>query len=355
MAAYGGMERHVCLIAGDCAAMGALVRLVTTSNSLNDQWRSELLAKGVEVIEMNVARESTNRLQKLFWLLRVAIIQRATPWDVIYTNGQSGLAQYIWLAGRRTTRIVHHHHTAADEGEQEGWAPSFRRVLRKAPELVACSEATRQAMQNATGRRDVNFLPYRTDEIITKSQVQDRAKAADELLHFGFVGRLVSTKGLETIAAICRMPELESVRWHIHGSGQDYPPHWFSRLPNVEYHGSYTNRTEYAEILKNLDAIVLFSKHNEGMPLSIIEAMSAGLPWIATDRGGTRELACSPENCALIPPDTDALHVVAQVASFANRIRAGETSRIAQREAYDQWLAPSSVSIRWLSYFGLRA
>ena len=78
-----------------------------------------------------------------------------------------------------------------------------------------------------------------------------------------------------------------------------------------------------------LDALVLFSTHNEGMPLSLIEGMAAGLPWIATDRGGTRELAGSPDDCLVVAVPT--VDLPAQARAFADRILAGTTSRRRQR------------------------
>ena len=42
MAAYGGMERHVCSLAASLARQGHCVVLLTTSNSLGPELRLEL-------------------------------------------------------------------------------------------------------------------------------------------------------------------------------------------------------------------------------------------------------------------------------------------------------------------------
>ncbi len=60
-------------------------------------------------------------------------------------------------------------------------------------------------------------------------------------------------------------------------------------------------RGNVAEILAASDVYVLAS-HWEGLPRSIIEAMRAGLPVVATDVGGVRELVEHGVNGYLVPP-----------------------------------------------------
>ena len=355
MAAYGGMERHVCLLATLLARQRHFVAMLTTSHSLNQPARTDLQSAGVELRELPVARGKASKAKKLAWLLLNAVRLRARSWDVIYSNGQSALARIAWLAGSGRTRIAHHHHTAGDPEEQRTWHPAFRRALASAPELVACSRFTKSCLETSLGRGDIVFLPYLTPEILPASAVRENASAADGVLHFGFAGRLVPTKGIDTICELSQHPDLAGVRWHIHGSGEDYPPSYFERFKNIEYHGAYSGACECAQFLPRLDAIALFSNHNEGMPLSLIEAMAAGLPWVATDRGGTRELAVVPKNCEVIPTGATFDEIKARTLALAARIRAGETSRVEQRRAYDEHFAFPAASGRWLDFLRVRA
>jgi glycosyltransferase involved in cell wall biosynthesis len=351
MAAFGGMERHVCGLAGLLAGRGHRVSLLTTSNSLASGPRDELTQRGVALAELARGRGRAGKMHKSFWLLRETMRHGATRWDLIYTNGQSALARLVWLAARSSTRIVHHHHTAADAHEQATWSPAFRRVLKQAPELVACSDATRQALSVAVQRDDVRFLPYLTAAPLAADEVRDRVPAPDARLHFGFMGRLVAEKGIDAVCALSERPELADVTWHIHGAGADYPPSHFERFPNVVYHGAYTGGREQAEILQSLDALVLFSRHNEGMPLSLIEAMAAGLPWIATNQGGTREMAVSTPDCLVVDEPHTPEKLAAAAREMAGRIRHGATSRLAQRRVYDRFFAPPVVAHAWSSFF----
>jgi glycosyltransferase involved in cell wall biosynthesis len=354
MAAFGGMERHVCGLASLLAARGHRVTLLTTSNSLAAELREPLLQHGVELRELARGRGAAGRITKGLWLLREALRNEAISWDLIYTNGQSALARFAWFAARSHTRIVHHHHTAADAAEQRTWSRSFRRVLQTAPELVGCSRATQASLGAVLGRDDVRFLPYLTRSVLDAGGVQDRSYNVDTALHFGFMGRLVAEKGIAHICELSRRPELANITWHIHGAGSQFPPEYFQPYPKIVYHGAYTSAVEQASILRKLDALVLLSTHNEGMPLSLLEAMSAGLPWIATDRGGTREMALAPQNCVVVDFPFTSASLVSAVAEMAARIRAGTTSRQAQRSAYDRHFSPPVVGNAWCSYFETR-
>lgn len=355
MAAFGGMERHVCDLAGVLARRGHAVTLLTTSNSLGPELRSSLVSAGVSLRELARSRGAAGKVTKGLWLLRESLRREPQAWDLIYTNGQSALARLPWLAARPHTRIVHHHHTAADAAEQSTWSGGFRRVLRDAPELVACSRATRQALAAATGRKDVGFLPYLTRCPVDAQNVANRRYTSDSTLHFGFMGRLVAEKGIADLCALSRRSDLRGIVWHIHGAGPQFPPAYFRDYPDVVYHGAYKSGAEQATILQTLDALVLLSTHNEGMPLSLIEAMSAGLPWVATDRGGTREIALSPENAIVAEQPHSLATLASAVARLAARIRRGATSRVAQRAAYDRTFAPGVVADAWCGFFENRA
>ncbi|MFI8687964.1 glycosyltransferase family 4 protein [Rossellomorea sp. NPDC077527] len=60
------------------------------------------------------------------------------------------------------------------------------------------------------------------------------------------------------------------------------------------------NRRNIPELLADSHLFVLISRH-EGLPISVIEAMRAGLPIVASDVGGLRELIEEGKNGFLIP------------------------------------------------------
>jgi len=129
--------------------------------------------------------------------------------------------------------------------------------------------------------------------------------------------RLVRHKGWpELLEAAAQVPGLHL--WCV-GSrlatdhGEDMAPHFAraaaamgDRLRPLGY------RHDVAQLLRGADAFCLPS-HFEGLPMSIIEAMLTGLPVVATDIRGCRELVAQGETGLLVPP--------AQAAPLAHALR----------------------------------
>lgn len=86
-------------------------------------------------------------------------------------------------------------------------------------------------------------------------------------------------------------------------------------------------------VLERADLFVLPSLYREGMPTSIIEAMSASLPVIGTDVGGVGELIRDKETGFLVPPDrvealADAIGKLLRSSELRERFGASGRKRV---------------------------
>ena len=75
-------------------------------------------------------------------------------------------------------------------------------------------------------------------------------------------------------------------------------------------------RSDIPELLRLLDVFVL-SSVSEGLPLTVLEAMAAGVPVVATDVGGLCEVVTDRETGLLVPPRSPT-HLAAAVVTLLN-------------------------------------
>jgi len=99
-------------------------------------------------------------------------------------------------------------------------------------------------------------------------------------------------------------------------------------LQNVHFHGR-VDGAELLDLYQNADIFVLPSER-EGMPLVLLEAQAMGLPVVATDISGNRDVIVNGVNGLLIPPgDAEALReaLLRIVSDLDDYQRMSEASR----------------------------
>lgn len=85
----------------------------------------------------------------------------------------------------------------------------------------------------------------------------------------------------------------------------------------VIFHGSQSDVYPY---LHNADLFLLPSKF-EGMPMTIIEAMGAGLPIVASAVGGVPDMLCNGESAMLVPCEAEAVAAAVQTLLEDEQLR----------------------------------
>jgi glycosyltransferase involved in cell wall biosynthesis len=207
------------------------------------------------------------------------------PWP----RRAAGLAME-WLAGRVTNIFT----TVSTEEADDA------RRLHIATHAVAVGN----------GRDPARFRP----DPAARAAFRARLGVPQETVVVVAVSRMVRHKGYpELLAAMRDVPaELWVVGERLASDhGEDMEPYFANaglgaRLRRLGY------RTDVAEILAAADIFALPS-HFEGLPMSIIEAMLAELPVVATDIRGPREQVVDGETGLLVPP--------ADAPALANALR----------------------------------
>ncbi|MFK7857907.1 MAG: glycosyltransferase family 4 protein [Granulosicoccus sp.] len=145
------------------------------------------------------------------------------------------------------------------------------------------------------------------------NEFQWREPRGQTQLRFMFAGRLIKEKGVSLFieAAAQLKADFEDAEFFVLGDPQPGSPSSIDldRLRQLHDAGIVTHhlrRTDIAQFLAGCDVFVLPSFYREGVPRSILEALSTGLAVITSDGPGCRETVTHGENGLLVTPKDQA-------------------------------------------------
>lgn len=195
-------------------------------------------------------------------------------------------------------------------------------VLNRADRVVAPS----RFLAGIYGRHGLDpqllvHLPYGLDPGRFTAAPQRAPRADKATFDVGFIGSITRHKGLHVLLDALQHVKSPALRLHVHGS-RDSQPGWSDALvdgirdPRVVFHGPF-GPAQLGSVLGSLDALAVPSLWYENTPFTVLEALHARVPVVASDLGGIREVVSHGRNGLLFPAgDAAALGaVLEQLAS----------------------------------------
>ena len=151
---------------------------------------------------------------------------------------------------------------------------------------------------------------------------------------FTFIGRMTPEKGAEVVAAAAREAGVPAL---FIGEGPSEAA--VRRInPDARLLGWRSSDEVMQLIRSRVRAVVAPSLWPETGPLTVYEALAAGVPVIASDRAGASEKVTDGETGVVCPPTVEAL------AAAMARLADLDTARAMGRAAYDRfWLKPMTA------------
>jgi glycosyltransferase involved in cell wall biosynthesis len=229
------------------------------------------------------------------------ILRREKP-DIVHTHtAKAGtLGRIAAIFARVPVRIhtFHGHVFAGYFGRLKTWTYlSIERTLaRFTTRIVTVSEGQAQELSEKYKVAPRSKIQVIRNGFEWKESSRSREDIRAELgirpeqLTVLWMGRMVPIKGIDLLADVAKQATRNnSLLFLIAGDG---PERWRFEKST----GENTNvcmlgwHKDVAPLLKASD-VVLLTSINEGTPTSLIEAMFAGKPFVATDAGGTSDLA----------------------------------------------------------------
>lgn len=259
-----------------------------------------------------------------------AAIERFRP-DVVHTHAaKSGAIGRMAAAACGVPVVVHTFHghvfhSYFNKVKTQAFIEVERYLAKKSSGIIAISELQKQELsqQYRICKADkINIIPLGFD-LDRFQQDQDRKRAYfrkqfdihDDELAIGIVGRIVPVKNHELFVQAAQKvlaASQQKLRFVVIGDGDmrasmeaafraagiDY-----AYYPEEQRHATAictSWQTEMDEVFAGLD-IVALSSHNEGTPVSLIEAQAASRPVVSTDVGGVADVVAR-ERAGFITP-----------------------------------------------------
>lgn len=349
-AEIGGLERvlHALAIGHRQRGHDAQVAALVEPGRGNPAFIEPLEAAGVPVHALEVSLHSV-RGERAF--VR-ALCRRQQP-DVVHTHGyrpdivDAGVARGLGI-----TSVSTEHGFSKMGGRTAVYEWLQMRLFKRFDGVVAVSARIAESLEQAgTARERIHLIPNAWADNVAFA---DRAAAREalglpgEATVIGFVGRMIEAKGGDVfLRALARLRRdasdalpFESI---LIGDGPERAA-WTALAAELElepaprFHGALTHA---APLFRAFDLLVLSSR-TEGTPITVFEAMAAGVPVAASAVGGVPHVL-GDDAGYLVPPDDPS----ALAAALASALRdppeaaaraARAMQRLAERFALGPWL-----------------
>ena len=302
--------------------------------------REAAAAAGVPFVSLRYVRRRLDPLGDALGLIELVRLFRRVRPDIVHLNSSKMgfLGRLAAALAGVPIRVLTAH----------GWAFAWHtgvasRMYRLADRLMAplttCVIAVSH-QQRAAGLRAGTCRAGRT--VVIHNAVEPgpapRRPASGGPVRLVSVGRPSPPKDVVTLVRALALVPSGSVRVRLVGDGRERPA-LEAEAARLGVDGALEflgERRDVPALLADADVFVLSSR-SEGMPVSVLEAMAAGLPVVASAVGGVPEVVVSGETGVLVPPgDPPALaEALARLAADPDlRLRFGRAGRTRAEEHF---------------------
>jgi glycosyltransferase involved in cell wall biosynthesis len=273
-------------------------------------------------------------------LWQAACLLRSTHCNLLQTHGYKGhLIALILAKILRVPWIAFEHGLTAEDWKIRIYQRAQLWALKYADMAVAVSPPLYRTVSSLRGaKRPTALILNAIDPQELKGTVGGKALRLqlglpDDDIVLGVFGRLSPEKGhhllLQAFSEVLRARPKAFLL--IVGDGQERArlvrqAEELGIAPRVRFAGHQTGLRDYYEASN----LMVLPSLSEGLPNVLLEAMSLGLPAVATNVGAVREVICDGQNGWIVPPGTAAglAEVIKRVLSEPNTLAmVGERAR----------------------------
>lgn len=250
-------------------------------------------------------------------------------------------ALWVNLAKFFNKKVILHIHGGAFKEYYKTNPTWIQSILDKSDCIITLSNEWKHYFKDELGCKNVRIIP----NVVPYPSKVDLKK--DGKFHLLFLGLISENKGIFNLLDIIKENRIDfqnKLILHIGGNGKALELKEFIKANSLEsivkYEG-FVSGNKKIELLNQADAFILPS-YIEGLPISILEAMSYSLPIIATNVGGIPEIVENNKNGFIFPPG-DMLRMKNSIINLMDNYQQQKEMGSASHEIIKDFL-PDSVS-----------
>jgi len=290
---------------------------------------------GIEPVVVNEMRRDIHPLQDGIAYQKIKeLIEKYKP-DVVHTHAaKAGVIGRLAAEACNVPVIIHTFHGHVFHSYFNKWQTNVfihieRYLARKSTGIVAISASQKHELANVykiCPEEKLQIIPlgldldkFQNKQDEKRKTFRQKYKIEDHEIAIGVIGRIVPVKNHSLFVAAAKKvleKTSKSVRFVVIGDG-DMRPQMEEEFAKAGIDYCYfpeQNKkttalctswlTDMDEVLAGLDIIALTS-HNEGTPVSLIEAQAAGKPIVSTNVGGVSDVVMH-DQCGYVTKPGDA-------------------------------------------------
>ncbi len=238
--------------------------------------------------------------------------------------------------------VLTNHSTSFGYESEYFWIPfsyflyPYRRYIKNADRIIAVSNAAADFIKHFANKERISVIPNPVDDAYFTNKKHNRTTKNKTIL---YVGRLSYRKGLHILIPAMKdvMKEFPEARLLIAGDGyMKRPLEAMVRVhglkENVKMLG-YVSPQKLLLLYRESDVFVLPSTYGESFGIVLLEAMASGIPVVATNIGGIKEIIKDKYSGMLVKKENkkDLANAITKVLS--NSTLSKSLSQNARKEA----------------------
>jgi len=348
----GGPKLNAIEVGKLLSQAGANVTIATLNKTFSPNQLAVMDSLDIKIVSTPFTKNMGNKYIRniyalISWFFKIGIKSQ----DIVVCMGHGGFHFLMKIFVKREGMLIHRETGAGGipSGNQNLF---FYKYLKLVDAILALSKSSKINIEKDWPTKAlIKMIPELIPDIV-KDFKRNKLMENDPILRIGYIGRVEKNKGLKELISIWSQLKIQPAILEIYGYGEEsfycQIRDLIDRLKlksEIYLMGPYL-RNNLTFILPHLDMLVLLSK-SEGLPTTLIEGLSFGVPFVATDVGCIKDIAEKNLDVEVVVNDEEM--IIEAIERMADKIRNQKINPRNIQKFYKSYFDFEIVSKQWIT------